>query len=228
MATRPRKSRLLLLLCVPCLLLLSGCLASPSIGRDFHQRVIFMGDSITARWDLDGYFGKGFINKGVESQNAGEIAARFQTDVVNLKPDIVVILAGTNDVRSEGDLALAHDSVAAMAQMARANGIKPVVCTIPPVLAHLSSTQAYNLMLTSDRALQVTCDYYRVLTDTNGTPIKGALNDDGVHPSILGYLRMSTEINRVLNSPATAQLSSRDDSRLLYVSSAAQPYDPLS
>jgi lysophospholipase L1-like esterase len=200
MATRPRTSRLLLLLCLSCLMLLSGCLASPSIGRDFHQRVVFIGDSITARWDLHGYFGKGFINKGVESQNAEEIAARFQTDVVDLKPDFVVILAGTNDVRSESDLALAHDSVAAMVEMARANGIRPVVCTIPPVLAHLSSTQAYNLLLTSDPALQVTCDYYRALTDTNGTPIEGALNDDGVHPSILGYVRMAAEINRVLNN----------------------------
>jgi lysophospholipase L1-like esterase len=179
---------------------LSGCLASPSIGRDFHQNVVFIGDSITARWDLHGYFGKGFINRGVESQNAEEIAARFQTDVVDLKPDTVVILAGTNDVRAEGDLALAHDSVVAMAQMARASGIKPVVCTIPPVLAHLGSTQAFNLMLTSDPALQVSCDYYRALTDANGTPIAGALNDDGVHPSILGYVRMAAEINRVLNN----------------------------
>lgn len=205
MATRLHKSRLLRLFCVPCLALLAGCLASPSIGRDFHQRVVFIGDSITARWDLNGYFGKGFINKGVESQNAEEIAARFQTDVIDLKPDIVVILAGTNDVRSEGDLGLAHDSVAAMAQMARANGIKPVVCAIPPVLSHLTSTQAYNLKLAGDPALQATCDYYRALTDPNGTPIEGALNDDGVHPTILGYLRMSTEINRVLNSTATAQ-----------------------
>jgi acyl-CoA thioesterase I len=200
MATRPRTSRLLLLLCLSCLMLLSGCLASPSIGRDFHQRVVFIGDSITARWDLHGYFGKGFINKGVESQNAEEIAARFQTDVVDLKPDIVVILAGTNDVLSESDLALAHDSVAAMAQMARANGIRPVVCTIPPLLAHLDSTQAYNLLLTSDPALEVACDYYRALTDTNGTPIAGALNDDGVHPSILGYVRMAVKISRVLNN----------------------------
>ena len=206
MATRLRKSRLRPLLCVPCLMLLSGCLASPSLGRDFHQRVVFIGDSITARWDLDGYFGKGFINKGVESQNAEEIAARFQTDVVDLKPDIVVILAGTNDVRSEGDLALAHDSVAAMERMARTNGIRPVVCAIPPVLAHLSSTQAYNLMLTSDPVLQVNCDYYRALTDANGTPIAGALNDDGVHPSILGYVRMAAEINRVLNNQAMGQL----------------------
>jgi lysophospholipase L1-like esterase len=200
MATRLRKSRLLLLLWLSCLMLLSGCLASPSIGRDFHQRVVFIGDSITARWDLHGYFGKGFINQGVESQNAEEIAARFQTDVVDLKPDIVVILAGTNDVRSEGDLTQAHDSVAAMAQMARANGIRPVVCTIPPVLAHLESARAFNLMLTSDPALQVSCDYYRVLTDVNGTPIAGALNDDGVHPSILGYVHMAAEINRVLNN----------------------------
>ena len=200
MAIRLRKSRLLLLLSAPCLMILSGCLASPSIGRDFNQRVVFIGDSITARWDLHGYFGKGFINKGVESQNAEEIAARFQTDVVALKPDIVVVLAGTNDVRSEGDLALAHDSVTAMVQMARANGIRPVVCTIPPVLAHLKSAQAYNLMLIGDPALQVSCDYYRALTDANGMPIAGALNDDGVHPSILGYLRMAAEINRVLNN----------------------------
>jgi lysophospholipase L1-like esterase len=87
-----------------------------------------------------------------------------------------------------------------MVQLAHANRIKPVVCTIPPVLAHLNSAQAYNLMLTSDPALPVTCDYYRALTDTSGTPIAGALNDDGVHPSILGYVRMAAEINRVLNN----------------------------
>jgi lysophospholipase L1-like esterase len=179
---------------------LTGCLATPTIGRDFNQSVVFIGDSITARWDLEDYFGRPFINKGIESQTAEQIAARFQSDVIDLHPDVVVILAGTNDVRAESDLSQAHNSVAEMVRLANANGIRPIVCTIPPLIGHLATARNYNSLLTNDPVLQISCDYYRVLTDENGNPIPGVLDDDGLHPSVFGYVRMAKEINGVLNN----------------------------
>ena len=179
-------------------LVLIGCMANPPIGRGFNQHVVFIGDSITARWDLRDFFDKDFINKGIEGQTAEQIAARFQSDVIDLKPDSVVILAGTNDIRANGDLTLTHDSIAQMVKLASANGIRPIVCTIPPIEDHLDAVRSFNTALKNDPVLQVSCDYYRALTDANGIPIRGVLNDDGVHPSTFGYVRMTVEVIQVL------------------------------
>ncbi len=186
-------------------LMLLGCINKPTIGRGFHEHVVFIGDSITARWDLHDFFDKDFINKGIEGQTAEQITARFQSDVIDLKPDSVVILAGTNDVLADGDLTLAHDSITQMVKLASANGIRPIVCTIPPIEDHLDTVLVFNSALKNDPLLQVSCDYYRALTDANGIPIRGVLNDDGIHPSTFGYVRMAVEIIQVLTGQTAAK-----------------------
>lgn len=176
--------------------LLVSCGSSPPI--DLHQRVVFLGDSITARWHLQSFFTDEPINKGVEGQTAEQVASRFQSDVVALQPETVVILAGSNDVRSGAtDFSSAIDSVAAMAAQAQANGIRAVVCTLPPINGHLDAVRQYNQLLTSDPRLSVSCDYYGALTDLDGNPLPAILHDD-VHPSEVGYLRMAVEVDRVL------------------------------
>lgn len=188
-------SRAVLLLAMCAVLLPVSC-ASPPI--DLHQRVVFLGDSITARWHLQSFFTDEPIDKGVEGQSAEQIASRIQTDVVALQPATVVILAGSNDVRGGAtDFSSAIDSVAAMAAQAQANGIRPVVCTLPPIEGHLDAVRQYNQLLTSDPRLSVSCDYYGALTDQDGNPLPSILHDD-VHPSEVGYLRMAVEIDRAL------------------------------
>ncbi len=205
MALRHRTKRIIALMSSLSALMLIGCISRPTIGRNFDERVVFIGDSITARWDLHDFFDDDFINKGIEGQTAEQIAARFQSDVIDLKPDSVVILAGTNDVLADGDLALAHDSIAQMVKLADANGIRPIVCTIPPIEDRLDTVRSFNLTLKNDPLLQVSCDYYRALTDADGIPIRGVLNDDGIHPSTFGYVRMTVEVIQVLTGHTPAK-----------------------
>src|SRR6185503_1984175 len=67
-----------------------------------EQRVVFMGDSITDSWDSPnngGFFpGKPYVNRGISGQTTPQMLIRFRRDVIELKPKVVVILAGTNDI----------------------------------------------------------------------------------------------------------------------------------
>jgi lysophospholipase L1-like esterase len=177
------------------LMLACGCGSSPAI--DLHGRVVFLGDSITARWHLQDFFRDQAINKGIEGQSAQQIAARFNSDVIALQPATVVILAGSNDVRAGTDLTVTRDAVATMVAMANASGIRPVVCTIPPMDGHMEDVKRYNDLLTTDPQVQVSCDYFRALTDQQGNPLPAILHD-GLHPSAVGYLRMAVEISGAL------------------------------
>ncbi len=71
-------------------------LGAPAAGE---KRVVFMGDSITQGWNLDESFpGKPYINRGISGQTSPQMVLRFRQDVIDLKPKVVVILAGTNDI----------------------------------------------------------------------------------------------------------------------------------
>jgi lysophospholipase L1-like esterase len=64
-----------------------------------ESRVVFLGDSITEAWDLSVFFkGKPHVNRGISGQTAPQILLRFRQDVIALNPEIVVVLAGTNDI----------------------------------------------------------------------------------------------------------------------------------
>ena len=108
-------------------------LGPPAAGED---RVVFMGDSITEGWHLDGSFpGKPYINRGISGQTTPQMVLRFHQDVIELKPKAVVILAGINDIAGNtGPMTLeqTEDNLAAMAEMATANQIKVVLCSVLP------------------------------------------------------------------------------------------------
>ena len=75
-------------------------------------RVVFMGDSITDSWDnpkYGGFFpGKPYIDRGISGQTTPQMLIRFRADVIALKPKVVVILAGTNDIAGNtGPMSLA-------------------------------------------------------------------------------------------------------------------------
>src|SRR5215216_569623 len=102
-----------------------------------ERRVVFMGDSITDGWKLADYFpGKPYVNRGISGQTTPQMLIRFRPDVIALKPKVVVILAGTNDIAGNtGPMTLQaiEDNLASMIEMARANGIHVVVASVLPV-----------------------------------------------------------------------------------------------
>src|SRR5579864_474577 len=101
-----------------------------------ENRVVFFGDSITDIWKLENYFpGKPYINRGIGGQTTPQMLLRFRQDVIDLKPKVVVILAGTNDIaENTGKMTLGETegNIESMSELARVNGIRPVLCSVLP------------------------------------------------------------------------------------------------
>lgn len=178
-----------------------------------ENRVVFIGDSITDFWDeqrFGGFFpGKPYINRGVSGQTTQHILARFQQDVVDLKPKVVVILAGTNDIYT-GSTTLEQTgaNISAMAEMAKANKIKVVISSVLPVsdtvknesgelinntnARPLSKIVAMNKWLKSYAAKEgfTYLDYYGAMADKKGF-VKDGTTYDGLHPNKNGYAIMN-------------------------------------
>ena len=104
-----------------------------------EQRVVFMGNSITESWAprFPAMFpGKPYIGRGISGQTTPQLLVRFRQDVIALTPRVVVILAGTNDIAGNtgpSTIEMIEDNLASMAELAKANGIRVVMCSVLPV-----------------------------------------------------------------------------------------------
>jgi lysophospholipase L1-like esterase len=102
-----------------------------------NPRVVFIGDSMTQGWRLNEYFpGRDFLNRGISGQITSQMLARFLADVVELKPQTVVIWAGTNDIARGVDPAVIQRNLSAMCDLADHHKIKVVLAAITPVTDH--------------------------------------------------------------------------------------------
>src|SRR6185436_17232308 len=101
------------------------------------NRVVFMGDSITDLWNLEQYFpGKPYVNRGIGGQTTPQMLVRMYPDVIDLKPAVVVLLAGINDIaRNTGPetAEMIQQNIMAMTELAQHHGIKVILCSILPV-----------------------------------------------------------------------------------------------
>jgi lysophospholipase L1-like esterase len=171
-----------------------------------EQRVVFYGDSITDGWGrIRGVFfpGKPYINRGISGQTTPQMLVRFQQDVVHLKPAVVVILAGTNDIAGNTGPStpeMIEDNFTSMAAIAHQSGIKVVIASILPAtsyrwspgIAPAEEIRTVNAWLKdfSQRDGDIYLDYYSAMADAEGG-MKPGLSTDGVHPTAEGYAVMS-------------------------------------
>jgi lysophospholipase L1-like esterase len=168
-----------------------------------ENRVVFMGDSITEGWHLGQSFpGKPYINRGISGQTTPQMVLRFHQDVINLKPRVVVILGGVNDIAGNtGPMALEdiENNLAAMAEIATANKVKVVFCSVLPAIdfwwapgQHPAKEIAdLNVWLKAYAASKgfTYVDYYSAMKDDQGGLPK-SLSPDGVHPNAAGHAIM--------------------------------------
>ena len=179
------------------------------------QRVVFMGDSITEEWSnlYPDYFDtKGYINRGIGGQTTPQMLIRFKPDVIDLEPDIVVILAGTNDIAGNtgpSNVKMITDNIFSMAELARAHQIKVVLSSILPVFEYEWAKEIKDVPATIDSVNDelkkyvydhglVYLDYFSPMVDQR----KGLNKDytyDGVHPNQDGYILMSSLAEKVLS-----------------------------
>lgn len=101
------------------------------------KRVVFLGDSITDGWKLKESFpGKPYVNRGIGGQTTPQMLARMYADVIALKPSVVILLAGTNDIaRNTGPMTaeMIEQNFMAITELAQHHGIKVVLCAVMPV-----------------------------------------------------------------------------------------------
>jgi lysophospholipase L1-like esterase len=174
--------------------------------------VVFMGDSITEGWidKRPAFFTRGRVDRGIGGQTTPQMVLRMMSDVVELRPRAVHIMAGTNDIAGNTGPMTPHmtqDNFQAMNDIARRHGIKVLLASIPPAASFpwrpgLETQQpiaAMNSWLKSfaRQSGAIWVDYWPVLDDGSGA-MKPRLASDGVHPTEAGYDAMATVIEPVL------------------------------
>ncbi len=176
--------------------------------------VVFMGDSITDQWDDSDpafFTDNGFACRGIGGQVTGQMLCRFRADVIDLRPKAVVILGGTNDIaRNDGyapaDRIAGH--IVSMAELARANGIEPVLCSILPVKGYpwrpeiadapqqIAAVNARLRAYAEAHGIEWV-DYYTPLAAPDGA-MRPEYTTDGVHLTPAGYALMERIVAPVL------------------------------
>ncbi|MGI9139675.1 MAG: GDSL-type esterase/lipase family protein [Gemmatimonadaceae bacterium] len=172
-----------------------------------ENRVVYIGDSITESWAP--YFPalfprKPYIGRGISGQTTPQILLRFRQDVVSLRPNVVVILAGTNDIAGNtgpSSVVMIADNLRSMAEIARANGIRVVLSSVLPVddypwkrgLNPAPTISALNAWIRSyaEETGAVYLDYHSAMVDSRGG-LRAQLTADGVHPNATGYQLMAS------------------------------------
>ena len=167
-------------------------------------RIVFMGDSITQGWpdSVLAFFTPGRIGRGISGQTTPQMLVRFHQDVIALKPRVVHIMAGTNDIAGNTGFASDLDiqnNIRAMTELAQAHGIRVILASIPPAadfpwkpgLNPGERIQRLNTWLReyARRSGSVYADYWTATHD--GLGFRQGLAYDGVHPSKEGYAAMA-------------------------------------
>jgi len=186
-----------------------------SIGlpKSGENRVVFIGNSITELWGnlCPNFFSdNGYVNRGISGQTTPQLLVRFRADVINLKPAIVIILAGTNDIAGNSGpstLEMIADNIFSMAELAKSNGIKVILCSVLPVydypwkpgLNPAEKIVELNNMIKNyaDGKSILYLDYYSSLKDDR-KGMKAEYSKDGVHPNEAGFKVMMPLCNQAI------------------------------
>ena len=167
-------------------------------------RVVFAGDSITDNWiGADpGFFTRGIVDRGISGQTTPQLLVRFRRDVIELHPQAVHLMIGTNDIAGNTGAATietVEGNIASMAELARAHGIKVILASVPPATAFpwakdkrpAPQIATLNRWIAAYAAREgfTYVDYHAVLA-TQAGGMKPGLASDGVHPTPAGYAVM--------------------------------------
>ena len=178
-----------------------------------EKRIVLMGDSITEFWSQlqpEFFTNTSYINRGISGQTTPQMLIRFRPDVLNLHPDVVVILAGVNDIAGNTGPTTndaIFGNIISMVELAKANAIKVILCSVLPAnnfywrpneKAAETITQLNQLIQSYANQMHIPfVDYHTAMADTKkGLPKE--FSDDGVHPNLKGYQTMEPLLEKAV------------------------------
>ncbi|MDY5090185.1 MAG: SGNH/GDSL hydrolase family protein [Prevotella sp.] len=176
-------------------------LPAPAKGE---KRVVFMGNSITDIWAAkhpDFFKQHGYVGRGISGQTSYQFLLRFRQDVIDLKPKLVVINYGTNDIAENTgayDEDKTFNNVCSMVDMARANHIKVILCSTLPAENFSwrpNITDGMQKIRHLNERVKAYCkankipyvDYFSAMLSEDGMGMKKEYQNDTVHPNVKGY-----------------------------------------
>jgi len=185
------------------------------------KRVVFMGNSITEGWSNicpDFFSGKPYINRGISGQTTPQMLVRFRQDVINLKPYVVIINAGVNDIAGNtgfSTLEMIEDNISSMAEIAKSNGIQVIIASVLPAfdfpwnpgLKPAEKIASLNVWLKNYSLINklVYLDYYSAMVDER-KGLNSKFSEDGVHPNEAGYKVMGPLAEKAISLALQSQL----------------------
>ena len=177
------------------------------------NRVVFMGNSITIGWlqtNPNFFKDKDYVNRGISGQTTPQMLVRFRADVVDINADVVVILAGTNDIAGNTGpvtLKMIANNLKSMTEIAQANGIKVILCSVLPAYDYpWSPGKKPNIKIPKLNSMiedfakesgAFYLDYFKALNDGNNGIIK-EYSYDGVHLTAKGYHLLEPMLEKAL------------------------------
>ena len=187
-----------------------------SVPAKKENRVVFMGNSITEGWmeiRPDFFNENGYIGRGIGGQTSYQFVVRFRPDVINLKPKLVVINAGTNDVAENTgpfDLQTTFGNIVSMVELAKANKIKVILTSVLPAAKFSwnkgitdapDKIEALNALIKeyAKKHKIPYVDYYTPMVTGPERALNPAYSKDGVHPTAEGYEVMEALIKPVID-----------------------------
>ncbi len=182
------------------------------------NRIVFMGNSITEGWKQlspEFFEDKQYINRGISGQTTPQMLVRFRADVVNLKPKLVVILAGTNDIAGNtgpSTLEMIEDNISSMVEIAKSNNINVILCSVLPAydypwkpgLEPAQKIVTLNKWIKeyADKNETIYVDYFTPMADER-SGLKKEYSEDGVHPDLAGYKVMEPLLEEAIADALT-------------------------
>jgi lysophospholipase L1-like esterase len=171
-----------------------------------EDRVVFLGDEITEYWGRGNakfFPGKPYLNRGIAGQTTPQMLVRFRQDVIALKPKVVVILAGANDIASFTapiTQRMTAENVMSIVELAKANGIRVVLSSLTPISDYYvkqSLVRPVGKIIGLNGWLKeyaaetgsIYLDYYSAMVE--GRNLKKELTSDGLLPNTAGYAVMA-------------------------------------
>ena len=178
-----------------------------------ENRVVFMGNSITEGWKNNRpefFSSRPYIGRGISGQTTPQMLIRFHQDVVALKPKVVVMLCGINDIAGNtgpSTLEMIEDNITAMTEIARANKIKVVLSSVLPAFAFpwKPGVEPADKVIELNKWIKayaeknefIYVDYFSAMKDErNGLP--KSLAEDGIHPNKAGYAIMEPLVEQAI------------------------------
>ena len=178
-----------------------------------EKRIVLLGDSITEFWSQiqpDFFANTSYINRGISGQTTPQMLIRFRPDVLDLHPDVVVILAGVNDIAGNSGPTTndaIFGNIISMVELAKANAIKVILCSVLPAnnFYWRPNEKAAETIIQLNQLIQSYAkehdipyvDYHSAMADAkNGLPKE--FSEDSVHPNLKGYQTMQPLLEKAV------------------------------